>query len=283
MYFRQGANHYLVYRLHVWYTIGLMISSRRSIVYGMFLTVMRIFCCIVLGSISMLMAPAHAGERNLPIVFEDYPPYEYVENGEVKGINMDLIREAFRRMGVTPFFEPRPWKRALYGLRHGDVLALSSGFKTEKRLKFAIFPTEPLAMETNVVAALSVSGVVVEKLEDLQDLRIGVVRDYAYGRAFDSLTGLHKIMANSSQQMVEMLLAQRMDVCIGNKVVIRHVAQKLGKAAHIRFLYVLGNDPLYLMFSRQRASETQELADEFSQTLHEMRKDGTFERIQGNY
>lgn len=249
----------------------------------MFTTMRSILSFFILFTFAFMAMPALAQESHLPIVFEDYPPYEYVEDGEVKGINMDIIREAFRRMGVTPYFEPRPWKRAVYELKSGEILALSSGFKTAKREEFAVFPSEPLAMETNVVAALTVSGVEVNSLEDLRGLRVGVVREYSYGESFDSMRGLNKIKANSSHQMLKMLLSQRMDVAVGNKAVFKFLAKKQGMLAHIKFIHVVGNDPLYLMFSKKRGARAQRLARDFSIVVREMHKDGTFKAIQDKY
>lgn len=247
---------------------------------------MRILCsCLqvfLLVAIVAFPSRAWADGNMLPIVFENYPPYEYVEDGEVKGINMDLIREAFRRMGVQPFFEPRPWKRAMLELERGDILALSSGFRTPERELFALF-SEPLAMETNVVAALTVSGVEVNSLEDLRDLRVGVVSEYVYGGGVEDMRGLDKIETKSSQQLVVMLLNQRVDVAIGNKAVFRHVARQLGQLPHIRFAHEIGSEPLRLMFSREHGEVAEEYLRDFNKALSAMRKDGTFDAIVGKY
>lgn len=244
---------------------------------------MRTLAAILVLCTLLLAAPVRAADKLLPIVFEDYPPYEYVEDYQVKGINIDIIREAFSRMGLAPVFEPRPWKRALYQLRQGEILALSSGFKTSEREEFIYYPSEPLAMETNVVAALAVSGAEVTSLEDLRPLRIGVVREYVYGGPFDTMYGLNKIEASSSHQLIDMLLEQRVDVAIGNRAVFRHIARKLGKLAHVKFIHEVAAEPLYLMFSRAHGAEAEDLARRFGETVRRMRKDGTFQAIRARY
>lgn len=231
----------------------------------------------------LLATPVRGADKLLPIVFEDYPPYEYVEDYQVKGINIDIIREAFSRMGLAPIFEPRPWKRAILQLKQGEILALSSGFKTEEREQFVFYPSEPLAMETNVVTVPAVSGIVVKTLDDLRPLRIGVVKSYVYGEPFDSMTGLNKIEASSSHQLIDMLLEQRVDAAIGNKAVFRHIAMGKGKQAHIRFIHEIATEPLYLMFSRAHGQEAEDLARRFGEMVREMRRDGTFRAIQSRY
>ncbi|MGL1863019.1 MAG: transporter substrate-binding domain-containing protein [Pseudodesulfovibrio sp.] len=231
----------------------------------------------------LLILPVQGEGQSVVIHFEDYPPYEYLEGGVAKGVNMDLMREAFKRMDVTPSFEPMPWKRAVYELQYGGILALASGFKTPKREKFAFFPSEPLAMETLVVAALIVSGVKVDSLDDLRALRIGVIREYAYGQAFDSMRGLDKLEANSNPQLLKMLLSQRMDAIIINKSVGRHLAKAMGKLAHISFVYEVTSEPLYLFFSRAQGVKAEILSREFGKTIKVMRDDGTFAKIEAQY
>lgn len=244
----------------------------------------NLFCALCCAALLLPVSSFGQEPPPLPIVFEEYPPYEYVEDGEVKGINMDIIREAFKRMGIKPFFEPRPWKRAIYELKNGEILALSSGFRTKEREEFAVFSEGAgLGMETNCVIALSVSGLKIESLEDLRGLRIGVVRDYVYGEQFESMTGLNKIKAASADQLLRMLLSQRMDVLVGNKTVFKFLAKKMGKLAHINILYEIGSEPLYLMFSRVRGPKMINLAHEFGIVVRQMKKDGTFAAIEARY
>ena len=221
--------------------------------------------------------------QELLVVFEDYPPYEYLEDGVVKGVNIDIVREAFRRMGVTPTFETRPWKRALAELEYGDIIALSSGFKVPGRETYAIFPSEYLTMVTNVIIALSASGVKIKSLEDLRGLTIGVIREYSYGHEFDSMEGLTKVEASSNLQLLKMLLNQRMDVILGSRSGMKFMAERMGKLANIKFLYEVGSEPLYLFFSRAHGKKAEELSHDFGQAIRSMRKDGTFKLIVDNY
>lgn len=230
-----------------------------------------------------LAMPALAENKTMHIHFEDYPPYEYMENGKAKGINVDLMREAFKRMKITPNFIPMPWKRAVYELQNGGILALASGFKTPDRELFAMFPSEALAMEHVVVVTTAVSGLEISSLDDLYGLRVGVVREYAYGHRFDSMVGLSKIEASSNPQLLKMLLSQRMDVAIMNRAVARAIAKKTKVLPHIKFIYPINSEPLYLLFSRARGHEAATMALQFGDAIKSMRKDGTWARIVSRY
>lgn len=249
----------------------------------MFTRVQNLLCSLGALLLCAIAVPAFAHDATLDVVFEDYPPYEYVEDEEVKGVNMDIIREAFRRMDVHPAFEPRPWRRAILQLKKGEILALSSGFKTPEREEFAWFPSEPLAVEVNVIAVLDSSPLVVNNLDDLKGRSIGVVRSYLYGEPFDSLRTFQRVETKSMYQLVDMLLNNRMDAIVGNRAVIRHIVRKSGDLDRIKFIYEIGRDSLYLFFSKARGEDTEKLARDFGDTVREMRLDGTFEAIQSKY
>ncbi len=51
-------------------------------------------------------------ERIIELVTLQYPPYEYEEDGEVKGIAVDIITEGFTRLGYEVDITLYPWTRA---------------------------------------------------------------------------------------------------------------------------------------------------------------------------
>jgi len=243
----------------------------------------RIILITLAACAFLLPSTVRAEEPRLPIVFEEYPPYEYIEDGVVKGMNMDIIREAFKRMGINPTFEPRPWKRALFELKAGEILALSSGFKTKEREHFAVYPDAPLGTETNVIITTVDRNFEIRALDDLKGLNLGVVREYVYGEPFESIHGLTKIKAQSSEQLLLMVLNGRMDVAIGNKAVFRYLAKQMHAENRIKIIYEVGSEPLYLMFSKQRGAKAEALARDFGAAVNGMVKDGTFKRIVDSY
>lgn len=54
-----------------------------------------------------------------------YPPYSYEENGEAKGLYLDILKAAFAMMpDYQVSIRPTPWRRGLYKLEKGQAFAL---------------------------------------------------------------------------------------------------------------------------------------------------------------
>ena len=52
---------------------------------------------------------AHADRPTMTVVTSIYPPYQYLDNGEVKGTHTETLRQVLTRMGYDPVFRLVPW------------------------------------------------------------------------------------------------------------------------------------------------------------------------------
>ena len=243
----------------------------------------RLFPVVGTAWIMILFGAAVVQAGEYSIAYEAYPPYEYEEKGEAAGVNIALVREAFRRMGETPVFELMPWSRALYELKNGDTWAMSSGFKTPEREAVAYFCQEGLAWENVVVLGLAGSHVEVRSLEDLRGLKVGVRRDHSYGQTFDSMVGLEKTEADCNQQLFKMLLAGRIDAIVANKAVFSHEIKNMDRSDDVRVLMDVKKIPLHLFFSRALGDRSRDVVRRFDMAVRAMKKDGTFDAILARY
>ncbi|CAH9053854.1 hypothetical protein PSECIP111951_02392 [Pseudoalteromonas holothuriae] len=105
--------------------------------------------------IAMIIWPIQAEPqyRVTILVDESYPPYTYVNNGELAGVYVDLVRQAIKLIDDKYIVElhPVPWKRGLAALENGDSFALMPPYKHIKRRPF-IWPYSVPLLEEVVVA-----------------------------------------------------------------------------------------------------------------------------------
>ena len=76
-----------------------------------------------------------AGESIVLETDDEYPPYSYMENGQFKGIYVELIKRAAKLL--APKYElvlnPVPWKRGLQNLTTGKSLGLVGTYSSKER------------------------------------------------------------------------------------------------------------------------------------------------------
>jgi len=70
---------------------------------------------------------------------QNYPPYEFVENGVPTGFNVDLMRAVAEVMGLNVEIEPGPWNEVRTELENGQIDALTGMFQSAEREKLVDF------------------------------------------------------------------------------------------------------------------------------------------------
>lgn len=91
-------------------------------------------------------------------------------------------------------------------------------------------------------------------LNDLKQLRIGVVRNYIYGEEFDQSETFHKMFALNPEGNVRLLLAERVDLIVGaQKIMAFLLTHRFSESKHLldELPVPLMSRPVYMAFSRQ--------------------------------
>lgn len=117
----------------------------------------------------------------------EYPPYEYEERGEAKGIAVDIIKEAFRRMGQPIEISFFSFSRALNNLKTGESDLIFTFYHKPEREAFALYSKETLVSQTVSLFVLEDSPIVFDgDWTKLADNTFGVA-DFSYGKVFDAV------------------------------------------------------------------------------------------------
>jgi polar amino acid transport system substrate-binding protein len=119
--------------------------------------------------------------EELMFVTENYPPFNYVENGTIKGIAVDLLTGVYRHTDTTSFSDRiwvYPWSKAFETTlsRNNTVLFATVRLPERENLfKWA----GPLGSERKVIFANRERVFEITGPEDLNKYRIGVIKDDA--------------------------------------------------------------------------------------------------------
>lgn len=215
-----------------------------------------------------------------------FPPYSFEQDHQVKGIAVDLVQEAMRRLKIPVTIKIYPWARALEETKIGNTDGIFSAFKTPDRELYLSYGKETLIPYVMVLVARSDSPFKNAQLSELSQAAVGRVNQQSYGPAFDQAVkqGRFKAVdtANSNELLAKMLLAKRFDMMVTDRYVGQALFKNLGYQDLVRELEPpVSSLPSYLAFTK--AQDRSQLRDQFDRALKAMRADGTTAKIYQSY
>ncbi len=225
--------------------------------------------------------------RTLEILTLHYPPYEYEEDGMLKGIAVDVVEEVFNRMDHPIQINLVPWDRALSMIEHGAADALFTAYKTPEREAFCDFSNEVLVDQTISLFVREDSTIQFDgDLSSLEGYTLGTVRKLGYGSVMDKALK-HGVLTNveatrTAEKNMAMLILNRVDVLVSNKYGAYDILKRLKRTDKVKELTPsIEHVSSYLAFSKKR--NLSHIRDQFDFTLKEMKMDGSYQRIINSY
>lgn len=117
-----------------------------------------------------------AHSEPLKLVTEEYPPYNFSENGVIKGISVEQAELMMKGMGAEYTLEILPWARALSLAENQPSTCLfTTGHDEERDKRFKW--VEPLLIDHMVMVRKAGSGIHPTSLEDARRFTIGTQRE----------------------------------------------------------------------------------------------------------
>lgn len=219
----------------------------------------------------------------LELVTLQYPPYQYEENGQTKGVVVEIVKEVFLRMQQPVNITLMPWARSLKMIEVGTADAIFTAYKTAEREAFADYSKEVLMPQVVSLFVLNDSHIKFDgDLQKLANYSFGVVNNVSYGDVFDNAVKnkLIKVpdVAYTGEQNIEKLLVKRFDILVSNKYGALYILKRKNALDKIKELAPeVQAIPSYMAFSKKRNLNL--IRDKFDEILLEMKKDGTYEKI----
>ncbi|MCP4050483.1 MAG: transporter substrate-binding domain-containing protein [bacterium] len=225
--------------------------------------------------------------KPLNLVTLQYPPYEYEENGEIKGMAVSIVREVFKRMGQPIEIKLYPWARALRMVKEGQADGIFTAYKNPEREKFALYSKGVLMPQSVSLCTLKHKDFKLDKnLTNLKNYKIGIVHKVSYGRNFDNAVKNNiinrTVKSYSGEENFERLLIGYLDFAVSNTYGAIDILCKIGKRDQISILSPpIQEVPSYIAFSKKR--NLLGTRDKFDIILSTMKADGTYDEIIKSY
>ena len=244
---------------------------------------------LALASSSMLMvATAHADESSdtpLVLLTENFPPYNMAKNGKnfardenIEGIAVDIMRETFRRAGISYNLTLRfPWER-IYKLaleKPGYGVFVMARLPDREALFKWVGPIGP---DDWVLLAKDDSKIQLDGLEQARRYRIGAYKGDAIAESLDK-QGLKPIVALRDQDNAQKLMEGQIDLWATGDPAGRYLARQVGVNG-LKTVLRFNSAQLYLALNRDVPDE---VVARLQAALDELRKEGRIDQIMANY
>lgn len=244
---------------------------------------------ILLSLLLVLSVFYSYSESKIIFRVSEYPPYYFQENGEWKGLSVELMNVLLKEAGYKITYRVVPWKRALSGMKNGDIDAMANLSITEERGEYIHF-IGPQMDESMVLFVNKGFNHEINTMDDIKNIsgKIGIHLGLTYGETFDSKFEndpdfKDKFSVINDGNLFDMLVKKkRISGFILNRYVF-YYKQSISDEFDtvIEHPYIINQDFIYFGFSKNNFNEDQ--IDLLQKAYLRVKERGDFERILKKY
>jgi polar amino acid transport system substrate-binding protein len=241
-----------------------------------------ILCAVICFSL-MSFGSALADDLRLTYLTEDAPPCNYLENGEAKGVGVDILKAIWKRLGHAPQkIQVMPWSKAYQASQTQTNTVLFGTARLDSREQMFKW-VGPIFLKSFVLFAPKQSQLRAVDFEDMNTLRIGTTRDDAAeqelvrrGIRLDRM-----VRVQGLKEQLELLDTNKVDVIARDDMTVLAYMAKHGlKKETVKKVKSISSASLWYAFSKDVPDK---VVKEFQDSLNELKKDGTVARLMKDY
>ena len=246
------------------------------------------FLLVLAGSTMWLASAAFAADASHPsmvLLTENFPPYNMAKNGKnfaqnenIEGIAVDILRETFKRAGISYSMTLRfPWERIYHlALEHPGygVFVTARVPEREKLFKWV----GPIGPDDWVLLARANSPIVLTSLEQARSYRIGAYKGDAIALALEK-QGLAPVIVLRDQDNARKLLAGQIDLWATGDPAGQFLARQVGISG-FKTVLRFNQAELYLALNKEVPDE---VVNKLQKALDELRAEGVVDKIRARY
>jgi polar amino acid transport system substrate-binding protein len=219
----------------------------------------------------------------------DYAPviWKSTETGELKGMAVEMLRQAFKDTGVQlKFVAIDTWGRAQKEVEDGRVDLLLPPYKNAERLKYYSYSEKPMLMDESVVFVKKGKRFSFEKLPDLLGkMGVAIISD-SFGDEFDQFDRekLKMTRIPTTEQCFSLLMKGRAGFVVAGSSAGKAVAAKMKILKEVQILkkriVVTG---MYAAISKKSGWDRQQVHGFLDQQFSKMNDGKLVPRLESKY
>ncbi|CRM93774.1 Bacterial extracellular solute-binding proteins, family 3 [Pseudomonas sp. 22 E 5] len=244
---------------------------------------------LALASISVLMVGTARSEEpsdaSLVLLTENFPPYNMAKNGKnfakdenIEGIAVDIVRETFKRAGISYNLTLRfPWER-IYKLaleKPGYGVFVMARLPDREALFKWVGPIGP---DDWVLLAKADSKIKLDDVKQARRYKIGAYKGDAIAESLEK-QGLNPIVALRDQDNAQKLMDGQIDLWATGDPAGRYLARQVG-VTQLRTVLRFNSAQLYLALNKDVPDD---VMVRLQAALDQLRSEGVVDQIMARY
>nr|WP_294863978.1 transporter substrate-binding domain-containing protein [uncultured Pseudogulbenkiania sp.] len=259
---------------------------------------MKSCACPALAALLVTLS-CDAAEKVVLYGDDSYPPYAYLEDGQFKGVYVELLQAAANRMAERYQLElvPTPWRRGLSMLESGEAFALFPPYRRAERTFIDTY-SAPLYRERVVVVCndRTMSKPRQRFPRDFGDVTIGVNAGFALSGVLVAARQNHSVRideANGNAVNLRKLALNRIGCYANDSLSIRYTLRRMKNetphfpeldALTLHEVAELSGEEAYVGFSRRASPPFKaDFIKRLDATLQALQQEGEVDRILARY
>ncbi len=206
----------------------------------------------------------------------DWVPYA---NHDGTGMSNEIVRSAYKAVGIDVSFQVGPYNRLLMSVREGALLGVFNVPKERSNEDLYIFGKTPLFTALSAYYHNRDQPLKATRKEDLVNgEKVGIVFDYGYGDFFSSNDRITKVEVRSDLLNLRKLDKGRIDATILYDKTARKLIKENGLTDKIEKAFDSEKADIYVAFSKV-FPKAQYYADKLDEGLAIIKSSGDYQKI----
>lgn len=232
-------------------------------------------------SVLTLVYSPFTSARDLIVVGEAWPPFEFKEGSDATGIDVDIAKAIFDKMGIPYQMKILPWARAWAMVEKGEADAVFSTSRKSKREPYLYYPKEDMWTSSFVFfVAKDKKKDSFDGYNDAQGLTVGVVKGNSYNDDFWAA----KLKTEESVDLpsaLKKLASGRIDLLPADKTVGLYSLKQLGLQDKVTFYeFSLFSKGYPMPFAKKSSyPNLEEVSKQFEMELLKLKASGEYGKI----
>ncbi len=155
-----------------------------------------------------------------------WPPFDFYENAQAKGFNVEYLKEIAKLSGLKfKFVQDKNWEALVNGFKSGEIDVLTALEQTPSRDQFTLFTKDILVtFESMIVRNDSISP---NSYKDLYGLKVGVIKGYDFEYEIrDNHSQIDMVLFDTPLEALQALNDSKIDAFVENSSVVNYLIGK---------------------------------------------------------